>query len=471
MESPTTQALGLGTASSLVSQDIDSTKQAKATIAKRDSGMEGILKDLSDQKFDKPPPQLDAKAFQPPTMEDPAKAWGAPTSILALIGSFATRRPLTAALKSATAAINAVKQNNADSFQMAFDQWKADTDFAFKRAGWENDQYKSALDLFNTNFEHGITKLNTLATLNKDTAMLATLQSGNIGDITSLVNARSNLTKSSIEAQKGLEELGQLHEQDAELNQWKKDNPTATLDQRIQKRQEIYAKTPTINGVDSQTVNFAAQQYLLTGQMPGLGMGSASLRTAILQRAAQLAGDPGSHALGQVTKNRAMVEAFSQTALKNADLALSLADKGAGPAGSPMLNRWIQYGRKNVAGDPDVASFDAALTTFKNEYAKIMSGATGAQGSTDSARHEADELISNAFTPEQLRSTIATMTKEMGNRRSSLLEQEQQLQRQISRRGGEGDSSDVGNYINGKIYADASGNKAKYQNGTWIPVP
>lgn len=208
-------------------------------------------------------------------------------------------------------------------------------------------------------------------------------------------------------------------------------------------------------GLAQNTIDQAAQRYNLTGQLPSLGMGSAgaTMRQQILDRAAALADaqhqtgadlvataagtKAGTSALGQLTKNRAMVEAFASTANQNAQLAMSLAGKGADPTGVPILNRWVQWGRKDIGGNPDVSSFDTAITTFKNEYAKIMSGATGAQGSTDSARREADDLISRAATIPQLQSTISTMQQEMQNRRSSLLSQEAALRGQI--RGGSGE--------------------------------
>ena len=266
-----TSALGLGTADSLINQDISAGKQAATTIKGRDADMEGILKNLSEQKFDKPPPQLDVKQFKAPEMEDPAKAWGSPTTILAMIGSLATRRPLTASLKSATAAMNAVKQGNADQYQMAFDQWKADTDFAFKRATWENDQYKTALDVFNKDFDRGMSMISTYATLNKDTAMQAAIQSGNIGDITSLVNARANLTRAATE---NYDKLATVGEQVNEWHQWTKQNPNATLDDRVAQHQKIFPSTAGARMFQEYDVNKASQAYAkifrpnpITGQM------------------------------------------------------------------------------------------------------------------------------------------------------------------------------------------------------------
>lgn len=192
--------------------------------------------------------------------------------------------------------------------------------------------------------------------------------------------------------------------------------------------------TPT--APDASTVKYLADQYRITGQLPSLGMGANPMREAILTQAAKDAGAAGqtgadavaqhastktdTQALGQLSKNRAMVEAFSQTASQNADLALNLMAKGAGPTGSPIIDRWVRAGGQSIVGDPDVTNFNTALTTFKNEYSKIMSGATGAQGSTDSARHEADTLISPNMSQAQIMGGIRVMKQEMDNRRRGL---------------------------------------------------
>lgn len=228
---------------------------------------------------------------------------------------------------------------------------------------------------------------------------------------------------------------------------------TKTGEAEFQPGVTLTGRGGTSPALDPQTVDYIAEQYRRTGKMPPLGYGTASvgLRSQVLARAAQMnhdeGGSPsddiaaqaylkaGTSGLTKVVGYRNMVESFEQTADKNADMALSMMDKGAGPSGSPILNRWVQYGRKEIAGDPDVTAFNAALTTFKNEYAKIMSGQTGAAGTSDSARAEADELINNSMTPDQIRKTIQTMKMEMENRRTSLIDQENKVREGLRRTG------------------------------------
>lgn len=200
----------------------------------------------------------------------------------------------------------------------------------------------------------------------------------------------------------------------------------------------------------------AAERYITNGTLPPMGQGKVGTqnRDKILNKAAEmekLTGRTGAEAvaawagvkantqaLGQLTKTRSMVESFENTAIKNADLMLTLAPKGGGTTNSPVVNRWIQAGRKQIAGDADVSQFDIALGTFADEYAKIVSGSTGAAGTSDASRKEAYDRLSKYATQGQLQGGIATMKKEMHNRITSLKDQEASTKAAIS--GGTGDA-------------------------------
>lgn len=215
----------------------------------------------------------------------------------------------------------------------------------------------------------------------------------------------------------------------------------------------LYTGQGDDNKLDDKTVDYVAHQYMMTGTLPPLGMGkaAASNRDKILNRAAEIETETGATgadavtrhlaikssgaALTQNTKTLAAVSQFENTASKNADLMLSLALKGGSQTGAPVINRWLQAGRKQIAGDPDVSNFDIALGTFADEYAKIVSGATGAQGSTDASRREAYDRLSKYATQGQLQSGIATMKKEMANRIQALQDQQSTLTETI-RNGG-----------------------------------
>jgi hypothetical protein len=209
-------------------------------------------------------------------------------------------------------------------------------------------------------------------------------------------------------------------------------------------------------GINDDTVQLLAGRYLKDGTLPPLGMGKAAAasRQKILNEASKMAKGLGldagdliagtadvkatASALGKMTTQISQVRSFENTASKNADLALTLAPKGASPINVPVLNRWIQTGRRAIAGDPNVTSFDIALGTFLDEYAKIVSGATGSQGTTDASRREAYDRLSKYATQGQLQAGIATMKVEMHNRITSMEDVQAGLRSHL--RGSEGAS-------------------------------
>lgn len=202
-----------------------------------------------------------------------------------------------------------------------------------------------------------------------------------------------------------------------------------------------------MNGLSQDGVDLAAQQYRTFGTMPSLGTGSAKAKQMILNRAAEMAKAEGKtaeatvigqaantankQALGQLYKQRVMVGAFEKTFHKNIDVMEGLLPK-VNQGGIPVANRWINAGRKSIAGDPDVAAFNTALQTVQAEYAKIMSGSMGNTPVSDSARHHAEELINSAQTPQQLAAVIKVLRQDAANRMSGFDEEEQQLRGSMS---------------------------------------
>ena len=196
------------------------------------------------------------------------------------------------------------------------------------------------------------------------------------------------------------------------------------------------AKPADTGSLSPDAIEFAAKQMLLTGQLPPMGMGksAAAQRAQVLNRAAQLSASDGttpsdvqgnkaelkaeSSNLTKLTTFNGMVGQFESTAQKNMDLSLKLAKGGAG-TNYPTINKWINAVQTGT-GKGDIVAFRTALETAKTEFAKIMSGATGAAGITDSARREADQLFSVDMSPDQLEASIRTAKLDMKNRMSSL---------------------------------------------------
>ncbi len=194
--------------------------------------------------------------------------------------------------------------------------------------------------------------------------------------------------------------------------------------------------------LDADGIDYVAQKYRETGVMPPLGMGKAAagMRSAIIQRAAEMAKADGKGAAGDVAtaadtkattagmanlgKMRASVEQAEGNASKEADLVLSLVDKGGLPGGPSALGKWVQGARTGVFNDPDASKFQTAVESLKNEYVKVLSTQGGMSGgqSSDAARREADQYINPRLSKAQIKGNIEIMRQSMKNRTNAIAE-------------------------------------------------
>lgn len=211
--------------------------------------------------------------------------------------------------------------------------------------------------------------------------------------------------------------------------------------------------------LDPTTMEYWAQRIRAGDPMPALGFGGMQIRKQLLSKVAQDAVKTGSTgtvdqalsqirranqtSLSQVKKVRAMVENYEKTALKSSYLVQSLAGKGVGPSGSPLFNKWVQAGRKAIAGDPDVISFSNSVSTFTSEYGKVMGGGYGSAEPSIHAQEKAEKLINDALTIEDLNAVFDTLRKEMKFRTDSLVMEESVIQDELKNPGQIFQSPDV----------------------------
>lgn len=198
-------------------------------------------------------------------------------------------------------------------------------------------------------------------------------------------------------------------------------------------------------------VDNLARRFNLTGQLPtGISRDRALVRE-IYTRAAQLAQEDGltpeqaafnganyqanSGGLRSLARQRTLVQSFERTALSNLELAQRLS-REVPRSQYPLVNQALMTGQRQ-AGDTAVARYVNALIGARTEYAKVLSGATGAAGLTDSARAEAEEMFSTYATPEQIDGLIDVARQEMHNRIQAFDDQEAYLREQMTGGGGE----------------------------------
>lgn len=215
----------------------------------------------------------------------------------------------------------------------------------------------------------------------------------------------------------------------------------------------------------SAGLDVAALMYRTTGTMPALGMGDKTTRQKIINRAAELTPDDvtrigagtniaankanfgaDSAALNALTKQRAAIAAFEQTAQKNIDLFLTQAGKVV-DTGSPLANRLVRDVSGKLLGSPDQAAYDAARQVAVNEIAKITSNPTLSGQLSDSARHEVAAFNPNGATLKQTVAVLRLLKQDMGNRTKSLDDEIATIQKRLGGGGTSGADDAYSEYL------------------------
>lgn len=164
----------------------------------------------------------------------------------------------------------------------------------------------------------------------------------------------------------------------------------------------------------AQILNEAARQAAARGDTPEA------------QRIAQLANKSSAAALTKLSTQEAAVGAFEKNFTKNADIAEELSAK-VDRTGVPLLNKWINAGKRSVQGDPELSAFDASVKATVNEYAKIVGGGSGGAATAQGEISKIEGLLSAAQTKEQVSSVLSLMRRETANRMQSFQEQKAEL--------------------------------------------
>lgn len=249
----------------------------------------------------------------------------------------------------------------------------------------------------------------------------------------------------------------------------------------------------------------AAKQFIVTGQMPSMGMGGAAMKKAILTRRSQImqqlgitAGDlpalqsryaADKKSLEQNTTLLSALNSSEGALVANAKQVIATQKALLPPSpdnpdgldiidnGSPILNRTRVATYKQVGSAKTKAAIKAyedAVNAYATEYAKFMSSASGLSNapSSDAARNQAGELNDKGMGPAALMSHIHQSLIEAQNKKNAVAAQNQALQQRLA------------SYLQPKQSAPASrtppsgatatatgpgGKKIALVNGHWVP--
>jgi hypothetical protein len=254
--------------------------------------------------------------------------------------------------------------------------------------------------------------------------------------------------KQALDVQKQQEDVRQFGVTRADLEKHRRNTEGAAwgnlkVAQDREKRESAAANGGS-DGISPQAIINAATRYNMDGTLPPMGMGKtgAAGRVAILNEAARQAGEKGdtpeaqrirqvankaaSTALNQLTKQQSMVGAFEKNFNKNADIALELSSK-FDRTGVPLVNKWINAGKRSITGDPELSALDASVKATVNEYAKIVSGSMGNTATAEGEIKKIEGILNAAQTPAQVKAVLDLMKRETKNRMDGFEEEKRQL--------------------------------------------
>lgn len=209
------------------------------------------------------------------------------------------------------------------------------------------------------------------------------------------------------------------------------------------------ANLPSVLSDDA--LNAVTDVFLKTGNLPALGIGSATIREAIFNRAgailagkhpAPTIGDPlvASRAaftalqgsLTQLQRQRASVGAFEGTALKNLELFEDRA-KPIIDSGSPWVNTPLRAVATQGFGSSDLAAYNAARQVALTEISRVISNPNMTGVLSDEARGQVSSLIGPNATLAQLYAATGVLKQDMENRKDSLDEEIKSVSDQVRR--------------------------------------
>ena len=186
-----------------------------------------------------------------------------------------------------------------------------------------------------------------------------------------------------------------------------------------------------LGGNDNQQgLDFAAQNYRMTGTMPSGLMRSPETTKAIINRAAQLDQQDGGSgiatnksiltsyrtALNSLQKNYSQVQAFEDTANKNIDLLQQTAQK-IPDLGTRYANIPVRAITSQMIGTANMAAFKTALQVAQTESARVLSSANASGTAlTDSMRKDLQDMANGDMTLPAMTAALNTLKQDMSNR-------------------------------------------------------
>lgn len=226
---------------------------------------------------------------------------------------------------------------------------------------------------------------------------------------------------------------------------------------------KIITKPSSAAGADltPDATDLLTARYLASGDLPNTGMGGADIKVKVLNDAAKKIKELGltgadvagqsaefranSKALSDQLAQRTKIASYEGTVQDSLMLAQQKADKALANTGFRTMNQVANWWSSET-NDPDYAALHDAVETVTNEYAKVISNATGGGVTSDAARAHAESMLSTADSPQSFKARAAILQQEMGFRVNSMDRQIAGLSHKVHSALGSFDGQGQGDY-------------------------
>lgn len=124
-------------------------------------------------------------------------------------------------------------------------------------------------------------------------------------------------------------------------------------------------------------------------------------------------------ALAKLTQAAKAMESFENTAIRNGDTLMALAEK-VDTTGMPVFERWIRAGRQAIAGDPDVTKFNFQYESFITESARVIQNPNLTGVLPVTVRREFQEALPKSSSAQQFRETFEIIKQDFRARKEEM---------------------------------------------------
>lgn len=420
----------------------------------------------------RPAPPEQQKVGPAPKPEDFQKDAMAFASAMAVLGAVAgrfTRTPGEAALNAFAGAVNGWQSGNLEQYQSKVKEWEANTKATVENNRQVLEKYKQTLDNRKANIDEQMSQIQLIAAQYHDKMMYDAAAAKNYTLVADIYQKNFEYTQKTADSAAKLK--AKYNEDQKKLestaNYWLSPDGVAkraTLTPEQNQSIDAMIKASGNKGQPRNATAMALRKYMdenPDATAEDIQTFAANYAGSVAAERTRATAEPGAEkaALTKLIGQRAAISSFEQTAVKNGDALVEMADK-IDRTGVPVIERWIRGGRQ-ATGDPEIAKFNAQMNVYRAEVAKIITNPNLSGVLSDSARREVDSFISGAASAPQIKAVVGLLKQDFGRRTQSIDDEIAQIRGRLQKPGTTRATTPAptGGAGGGMIKYDADGNR------------